>query len=144
MAEGKEAADNMSNFDNENIDMEQEWLKEMIEQDFERFTLPESLKSENLLHLLDDIEIEAEQENVTPIAAAPKKGKVIWLKFASAAAEGKFGKESKAVAGYSVCAAFSVQCDIVYRDAYPIRNDRYPRLSGTGSGLPGKPQRAVP
>jgi len=81
----KEAADDMANIDNENFDMDQEWLKEMIEKDFERFTLPESLKSENLMHLLDEVDAEAE-EKVTPIAAAPKKGKVIWLKFASAAA----------------------------------------------------------
>ena len=81
----KEAADDMANIDNKNFDMEQEWLKEMIEKDFERFTLPESLKSENLMHLLDEVDAEAE-EKVTPIAAAPKRGKVIWLKFASAAA----------------------------------------------------------
>ena len=57
------------------------WLKELIDKDFERFEMPDSLKSENLIHLLDDIDAETEK------SAAPKrKNNVIWLKFASAAA----------------------------------------------------------
>ena len=72
----------MSNYDSfdENDLIE---LKELIDRDFERFELPESLKSENLIHLLDDIEDRGDNK----AAAVPaKKGKVIWLKWASAAA----------------------------------------------------------
>lgn len=54
------------------------WLKELIDNDFEQFELPESLKSENLIHRLDDI-----------VQEPPKTksvGKTIYLKFLSAAA----------------------------------------------------------
>lgn len=61
----------------EPTDEEQLWLKELIDRDYERFQLPESLKSENLMHKLDEIE----QED-----AAKPKGKVVWLKYISAAA----------------------------------------------------------
>jgi len=78
----------MNNFDNdslEGIDLSE--LKELIEHDFERFELPESLRSENLLHLLDDIDVDHAENAEQIISAVPvKKGKVIWLKWASAAA----------------------------------------------------------
>ncbi len=54
------------------------WLKQLIDEDFERFELPQSLKSENLIHRLDDIQ----QEPVKPV----KNNKVVYLKFISAAA----------------------------------------------------------
>lgn len=79
----------MSNYDNtDNYDeMDLTELKELIEHDFERFELPQSLKSESLMHLLDEVDARehiVEDENIT--AAPTKKGKVIWLKWASAAA----------------------------------------------------------
>ncbi len=60
-------------------------LKELIENDFERFELPPSLKSENLMHLLDDVDNE-QAENTENAVAPAKNNKVIWLKWASAAA----------------------------------------------------------
>ena len=59
-------------------DDEMLWLKQIIDSDFEQFELPESLKSENLIHKLDGIEPE-------PVKAKPA-GKVLYLKFISAAA----------------------------------------------------------
>jgi len=54
------------------------WLKELIDKDFEQFELPESLRSENLIHKLDGIEQDAPK--------AKPAGKVVYLKFLSAAA----------------------------------------------------------
>lgn len=54
------------------------WLKQLIDEDFERFELPQSLRSENLIKKLDDVK----PEPVRP----EKSSRVIYLKLISAAA----------------------------------------------------------
>ena len=68
----------MSNIEKDNFDeMDLSELKALIDSDFERFELPESLKSENLIHLLDDIDIQNDEQAAE---AGVKDGEFVSIK----------------------------------------------------------------
>ena len=73
----------------ENLQSEQLWLRELLLRDSERFQLPESLKSQNLMHRLNELEPEAPKnaENITVLDSGKKTiKKPIVLKYLSYAA----------------------------------------------------------
>ena len=71
-----------------NTDMqdEQQWLRALLLRDSERFQLPDSLKSENLLHKLEVLDT-PDNEDVKVLEIKPqKRGKTLYFKYLSYAA----------------------------------------------------------
>ena len=70
----------------DDIKDEQQWLRTLLLRDSERFQLPDSLKSENLLHKLE-VSDAPESESAKVLEIRPKKrGKTIYFKYLSYAA----------------------------------------------------------
>lgn len=71
---------------NKDMQDEQQWLRALLLRDSERFQLPDSLKSENLLHKLEALDA-SENEDAKVLEIRPKKqGKSLYFKYLSYAA----------------------------------------------------------
>lgn len=70
----------------DDIKDEQQWLRALLLRDSERFQLPDSLKSENLLHKLESLDSPKPEEARVIEIKPQKRGKTVWLKYLSYAA----------------------------------------------------------
>lgn len=81
----------MSEYDNneelsEHMKDEQEWLRELLLRDCERFQLPDSLKSENLIHKLEKIDDSEQPYEEASEQNKQKRNRTVYLKYLSYAA----------------------------------------------------------
>ncbi|WMJ84036.1 beta-propeller domain-containing protein [Oscillospiraceae bacterium LTW-04] len=70
----------------EDMQDEQQWLRTLLLRDSERFQLPDSLKSENLLHKLETLEAPADEDTKVLEIKPKKRSKTIYFRYLSYAA----------------------------------------------------------
>lgn len=70
----------------ENMQDEQQWLRALLLRDSERFQLPDSLKSENLLHKLEALDAPTDEVDKAQQSKPRKSHKTLYIKYLSYAA----------------------------------------------------------